>query len=169
MDSLVKKSLAAPVKQLTCCMAGAKDNDNWVSRNARNLKGGKGKSAPSRTAQAAPDPALIRSYQADLERERKLREARNAQKNAERAAMRAHFRRKYQLAKNSKDTSQLKAVGGKVALPRELSAMVRPESSSKDEAYSIFGAFQGINLNLGMLTGGAQKQTPANGEQCRVM
>lgn len=70
---------------------------------------------------------------------------------------------------NSKDTNQLKAVGGRVALPRELAAMVRPESSSKDEAYNIFGAFQGINLNLGMLTGNAQKQTPANGEQCRVM
>lgn len=32
---------------------------------------------------------------------RKLREAMNAQKNAERAAMRAHFRRKYQLTKVS--------------------------------------------------------------------
>ncbi|KAJ8354863.1 hypothetical protein SKAU_G00224300 [Synaphobranchus kaupii] len=169
MDSVVKRSLATPIKHLTCCMSAAKDNDNWVSRNTKNLKGGKGKSAPSRTAQATPDPALIRSYHADLQKERKLREARNAQKNAERAAMRAHFRRKYQLSKNPKDANQLKAVGGKVALPRELAAIVRPETSSKNEAYSLFGTFQGINLNLGMLTGNAQKRTPANGEQCKVM
>lgn len=70
MDSLVKKSLAAPIKQLTCCVTGAKDNDNWVSRTSKNLKGGKGQNGLSRTAQAKPDPALIRSYQADLEKER---------------------------------------------------------------------------------------------------
>ncbi|KAG7469418.1 hypothetical protein MATL_G00128650 [Megalops atlanticus] len=171
MDSVVKKTLAAPIKQLTCCVSGAKDKDSWVSRSTSNVKAGKGKSAPSRTKQAAPDPALVRSYLADLEKERKLREARNARKNAERAAMRAHYRRKYQLSKNSKDVKQLKAVRGKVSLPRELAAMVRPEAPAKDEGYNIFNAFQGLSLNLGVLTGSTQSQTPtpANGEQCRVM
>ncbi|KAG9334318.1 hypothetical protein JZ751_008300 [Albula glossodonta] len=99
MDSVVKKSLAAPIKQFTCCVSAAKDSDSW----------------------------------------------------------------------SSQDANQLKAVGGKVALPRELAAMVRPEASSKDEGYSIFSTFQGFNLNLGMLTGSPKTQTPTDTEQCRVM
>ncbi|KAJ8392794.1 hypothetical protein AAFF_G00069980 [Aldrovandia affinis] len=186
MDSVVKKSLAAPIRQFTCCVSRAKDSDGWASRNTKNLKGGKGKSAPSKPTKAASDPPLVRSYLADLEKERqadlcsfaallfshvcgKRRAGRNAQKNAERAAMRAHYRRKHQLSKSCKDANHLKAVAGKVVLPRELAAMVRPEPSSKDEGYSIFDTFQGLNLNLGMLTGNTQSKTPANAEQCRVM
>uniref|UniRef100_A0A7N8XGJ8 Uncharacterized protein n=1 Tax=Mastacembelus armatus TaxID=205130 RepID=A0A7N8XGJ8_9TELE len=85
MSCVVKKSLRTPVRKLTSCVSGVKERSSL------------GKTPPLRTA-PPKDPSVIRSYQADLEKERKLREVMNAQKNAERAAMRAHFRRKYQLS-----------------------------------------------------------------------
>uniref|UniRef100_A0A8C6NR88 Uncharacterized protein n=1 Tax=Nothobranchius furzeri TaxID=105023 RepID=A0A8C6NR88_NOTFU len=90
MESLVrfKKSLRMPIRKLASCVTEAKERRGGnVSRKTPSLRGAKPK-----------DPSVLRSYQADLEKERKVREATNAEKNAQRAAMRAHFRRKYQLA-----------------------------------------------------------------------
>ncbi|KPP79239.1 complexin-3-like [Scleropages formosus] len=186
MDSVVKKTLTAPIKQFTGCISGGKESEGWTKRGGKMKKGSKGKSAPSRTKQAGLDANQMRAYQADLEKERqvdelffrcrlKLREARNAQKNAERAAMRAHYRSKYRLPKNTKDASHLKTAGGKAALPRELAAMVRPKAQAKDEGNNLFSAFQGLSLNLGMMSGNAQTATATptpsapGGEQCRLM
>ncbi|XP_018593078.1 complexin-3 [Scleropages formosus] len=175
MDSVVKKTLTAPIKQFTGCISGGKESEGWTKRGGKMKKGSKGKSAPSRTKQAGLDANQMRAYQADLEKERQLREARNAQKNAERAAMRAHYRSKYCLPKNTKDASHLKTAGGKAALPRELAAMVRPKAQAKDEGNNLFSAFQGLSLNLGMMSGNAQTATATptpsapGGEQCRLM
>ncbi|XP_073702972.1 cytochrome P450 11C1 [Garra rufa] len=155
MESVVKKSLLAPIKTLKLCVSGEKQRGS-------KRHGSKGKTC-------TPDPRLLRSYQADLERERKLREEMNAQKNAERAAMRAHFRRKYQLNKNAKDAEQLRAAGGKVCLPRDLAKMVGPEAPAKDDSFSLLSAFQ--SLSAGIFTG-KQSKTPtsrAKTEPCRVI
>ncbi|XP_051575648.1 cytochrome P450 11B, mitochondrial [Myxocyprinus asiaticus] len=159
METAVMKSLLAPVKTLKHCVTGGKKESSWTKR------GSKGKTCAPRINHAQ-DPNLLRSYQADLERERKLREAMNAQKNAERAAMRAHFRRKYQLTKNVKDTEQLRVVRGKVALPRELAQMVRPEAPAKDDSFSLLSAFQSL-----VFTGTKRTETPtaANTEPCKVI
>ncbi|KAI4896888.1 hypothetical protein NFI96_031587 [Prochilodus magdalenae] len=122
MEAVVQKSLVAPLKKLTSCVTGAAENDVWTKH--RTKQGSKSRSSHTR------DSALLRAYQADLDRERKLREAMNARKNAERASMRAHFRRKYQLSQNAKDSSHLQAVGGKVVLPRELAKMQIPHTGS---------------------------------------
>uniref|UniRef100_A0A671MW95 Complexin-3-like n=1 Tax=Sinocyclocheilus anshuiensis TaxID=1608454 RepID=A0A671MW95_9TELE len=135
MESVLKTSLLAPIKTLKFCVSGEKQ---------RSKRGSKWPGSKGRTG--APDPHLLRSYQADLERERKLREAMNAQKNAERAAIRAHFRRKYQL-------------------------MVVPEAAAKDDSFGLLSAFQSLSLSAGIFTG-KQSQTPAprtDTEPCRVM
>ncbi|XP_028837681.1 complexin-3-like [Denticeps clupeoides] len=170
MDSMVKKSLAVPIKKLTSCVSEGKDQDSWSLQRGKRARGGKGRSAAPRPGQQT-DPSVIRAYQADLEKERKLREAMNAQKNAERAAMRTHFRRKYQLSKSSTDASRLRAVGGKVALPRDLAAMVRPEAPPSDEGYSLLKAFQGLSFNMGVLSGTKQTKTPtpAPDGECKIM
>ncbi|KAM4600936.1 cytochrome P450 11C1 [Polymixia lowei] len=148
MESAVKKSLRFPIRKLTSCVSGVKEREVLTKhRNKRGRGGGALRSAHTK------DPSVIRSYQADLEKERQLRETMNAQKNAERAAMRAHFRRKYQLSKNSKDTSHLRSVGGKVSLPRELAKMVHPETKTKDDGYNLLSAFQGLSFNMGVVTG----------------
>ncbi|XP_026140908.1 complexin-3-like [Carassius auratus] len=162
MESMLKKSLLAPVKTLKFCVSGEKTNHG--ARRGPKRQGSKGRSCK-------PDPRLLRSYQTELDRERKLREAMNAQKNAERAAMRAHFRRKYQLTKNAKDAEQLRAAGGKVCLPRDLAKMVRGEAPAKDDSFCLRSAFQSLSLSTGIFTG-RPRQTPSSANQtqpCRVM
>ncbi|XP_051721963.1 complexin-3-like [Ctenopharyngodon idella] len=162
MEYVVKKSLLAPIKTLKYCVTGEKKPSGWTKRGSKR-HGSKGRTCA--------DPHLLRSYQADLERERKLREAMNAQKNAERAAMRVHFRRKYQLTKNAKDADHLRAVGRKVSLPRELAKMVRPDGADKDDSFSLLRAFQGLSFSPAIFTGSKPTKTPtaADAEPCRVM
>ncbi|KAK2903714.1 hypothetical protein QQF64_009087 [Cirrhinus molitorella] len=167
MESALKKSLLAPIKTLKFCVSGENQQCGWNKHRAR--RGSKRHGSKGRSC--APDPHLLRSYQADLERERKLREAMNAQKNAERAAMRAHFRRKYQLTKNAKDAEQLRAAGGKVCLPRDLAKMVGPEAPAKDDSFSLISAFQSLGLGAGIFSGkqGKTQTSRPETEPCRVM
>uniref|UniRef100_A0A3B1IFV8 Complexin 3a n=1 Tax=Astyanax mexicanus TaxID=7994 RepID=A0A3B1IFV8_ASTMX len=98
------------------------------------------------------------------------REAKNAQKNAERAAMRAHFRRKYQL---TQDSSHLQAVGSKMVLPHDLAKMVRSDGQAKDESSTLLSAFQNMSFDMGLISGNKQKKTHTSSsdyaEQCKVM
>ncbi|KAM3873204.1 complexin-3 [Diretmus argenteus] len=175
MDSVMKKSLRVPIRKLTSCVSGVKEREVMAKCRSKRSRGGCNRSVKSprlRTAHTK-DPSVICSYQADLEKERQLREAMNAQKNAERAAMRAHFRRKYQLSKSPKDINHLRYVGGKVSLPSELAKMVHPESKTKDDGYNLLSAFQGLSFNTGVVTGSKQRKkptpTPANEDLCKVM
>ncbi|KAM9353475.1 cytochrome P450 11C1 [Symphorus nematophorus] len=168
MESVVrvKKSLRMPIRKLTSCVSRVKEGKLCAKRrNKRGRRGGGrggcnrlGKTPSLQTAQPK-DPSVIRSYQADLEKERQLREAMNAQKNAERAAMRAHFRRKYQLSESLKDTNHLRSVGGKVSLPHELSKIIHPETKSKDSGFNLLSAFEGLSLNTAALTGRNHSKT----------
>lgn len=162
MESVLKKSLLAPVKTLKFCVSGEKTKHG--ARRGSRRQGSKGRSGK-------PDPRPVRSYQTELERERKLREAMNAQKNAERAAMRAHFRRKYQLTKNAKDAEQLRAAVGRVCLPRDLAKVVRGEAPAKDDSFCLRSAFQSLSLSAGIFTG-RPRRTPSSANEtqpCRVM
>ncbi|KAM6995218.1 complexin-3-like [Tautogolabrus adspersus] len=181
MESMgrVKKSMRTPMRKLTSCVSGAKERRLCASHRNKRGRGGGGRcnrlgsrSPPLRNAHYK-DPAVIRSYQTDLEKERRLREEMNAQKNAERAAMRAHFRRKYQLSKDSKDTNHLRSVGGKVSLSHELSKIIHPETKTKDNSFNLLNAFQGLSLGKVSLTGRKHSKTstptPAVGDTCKVM
>ncbi|XP_041798103.1 complexin-3-like [Chelmon rostratus] len=183
MEAVVraKKSLRRPIRRLTSCVSGVKERKLCAKRRNVMGRGGGGRGACNRSGRTPPlraaahpkDPAVIRSYQADLEKERQLREAMNAQKNAERAAMRAHFRRKYQLSESPKDTSHLRSVGGKVSLPHELSKIIHPETKSKDGGFHLLSAFQGLSFGTAALAGRrhskATTSTPARGDVCKVM
>ncbi|KAM7420906.1 hypothetical protein PAMA_015217 [Pampus argenteus] len=176
----VKKSLRTPVRKLTGYVTRVKERTLCAKRRNRRSRGvgGRGgfnrlrKTPPPQTAYAK-DASVIRSYQADLEKERKLREARNAQKNAERATMRAHFRRKYRLSENSNDTNHRRSVGRKVSLPHELSKIIHPETKTKDNSFNLLQAFQGLNFGTATLKGRKYSKaitpSPANGHSCKVM
>ncbi|XP_036930306.1 complexin-3-like [Acanthopagrus latus] len=184
MESVVrvKKSLRTPVRKLTSCVSGVKERRLCAKpRNRRGRGGGgrgrggcnrSGRTPPLRTAHPK-EPSVICSYQADLEKERQLREAMNAQKNAERAAMRSHFRKKYQLSESTKDTNHLRSVGRKVSLPHELSKIIHPESKSKDNSFNLLSAFQGLSFGTAALTGNkhSKTSTPTSGrrDSCQVM
>ncbi|XP_055359152.1 complexin-3-like isoform X2 [Betta splendens] len=105
--------------------------------------------------------------------DQKLREAMNAQKNAERAAVRAHFRRKYQLAENPKDSEHLRSVGGKVSLPRELSQMIYPQARGKDGGFNLLSAFQGLGFGAAAPAGRRPDKpaaaAPSDADSCSVM
>ncbi|XP_048880126.1 complexin-3-like [Brienomyrus brachyistius] len=158
MDSVVKRTLAAPIKHLTSCVSRAEEGGDES----------RARSTPMGSSLGALTPAQMRSYQADLEKERKLRAARNVQRNAERAALRAHYRSKYRLAESQKDMNHFKAAGGKVALPRDLAAMVRPGGPTRHNGYDLSGALRRLIPNVGMRPGSPQTPTPT-AEQCRVM
>ncbi|XP_044063934.1 complexin-3-like [Siniperca chuatsi] len=182
MESVVrvKKSLRTPIRKLTSCVSGVKERKLCAKRRNRRARGGGGRGGCNRLGRTPPrrtahskDPSVIHSYQADLEKERKLREAMNAQKNAERAAMRAHFRRKYQLSENSEDTNHLRSVGGKVSLPHKLLKIIHPETKTKDNGFNLLSSFQGLSFGTEALTGRKHSKTstptPASGASCKVM
>ncbi|XP_054597369.1 complexin-3 [Nothobranchius furzeri] len=177
MESLVrfKKSLRMPIRKLASCVTEAKERRLRAKRRAKRGRGQRGgnvsRKTPSLRGAKPKDPSVLRSYQADLEKERKVREATNAEKNAQRAAMRAHFRRKYQLAESSDDTNHLRSFGGKVSLPRELSKIVHPEAKTKDDGFNLLSAFQGLGISTAALRGRKPSRTPTltTGDSCRVM
>lgn len=61
MESVLKKSLLAPVKTLKFCVSGEKTKHG--ARRGSRRQGSKGRSGK-------PDPRPLRSYQTELERER---------------------------------------------------------------------------------------------------
>ncbi|XP_055084186.1 complexin-3-like [Periophthalmus magnuspinnatus] len=161
MESVVKvkKCFQKPMRKLTSCVLRQEEKRLCSGHRATRGRG-------SGTRRRRKDPLRQtppRSYQADLDKERKLREAMNAQKNAERAAMRAHFRRKYQLSEDPQDRYHLRSVGGKVALPRELSKIICPEAQTKDERFDLLSAFQGLSLSPVIGASGP------SADGCRVM
>uniref|UniRef100_A0A8D3AWV9 steroid 11beta-monooxygenase n=1 Tax=Scophthalmus maximus TaxID=52904 RepID=A0A8D3AWV9_SCOMX len=87
--------------------------------------------------------------------------------------MRGHFRRKYQLSENPKDSNHLRSAGGKVSLPRKLSKLIHPQTKSKDDGFNLLSAFQGLSFNTALVTGRKHSKTtapaPASGDSCRVI
>ncbi|XP_051949375.1 uncharacterized protein si:ch211-81a5.8 [Xyrauchen texanus] len=141
MNSVVKKSLDAPLRQLTGCVTGVKDGFSRKSKTARR------KSAPCCYSQTAHDSSWIRAYQAELQKERKLRQVKFAQKNAEKAAMRVNYRSAHRYTKKP---------------------VQRKSKTATKNDDSFFGAFQGLSLSMS----GAQSSMPSSlpsADQCKVM
>ncbi|KAM9309996.1 uncharacterized protein KZ484_025932 [Pholidichthys leucotaenia] len=168
MESTVKlkNSLRTPIRKLTSCVSGVKEKRLCDKRRIKRRRAGGGgnrmglgKTPPPQTAYTK-DSLVIRWYQADLEKQRQLREAMNTQKKAERAAMRAHFRKKYQLPENRKDLKHLKSVGDKVSLPHDLSKIIHPETKTKDDGFNLLSAFQGLSFSTAVFTGRKHSKTP---------
>uniref|UniRef100_A0A8D2QJ31 Complexin 3 n=1 Tax=Zonotrichia albicollis TaxID=44394 RepID=A0A8D2QJ31_ZONAL len=67
------------------------------------------------------------------------RDAQFAQRKAERATVRSHFRDKYRLPKNETDDNQIQLVGGDVELPKELAKMIEQDNEEEEEKNSVIG------------------------------
>ncbi|XP_067281366.1 complexin-3 [Pseudorasbora parva] len=143
MDAVVKKSLGGPLRQLTSCVTGNKDGFSRKGKSVRR------KSAPCCYGQTGHDSSWLRTYQAELHRERKLRQVKFAQKNAERAAMKTHHRSPHRFTKAPVQRANLKS-----------------KNATKNDN-SLFGAFQGLSLSLS----GAQNSitTSSSADPCKVM
>ncbi|XP_037641100.1 complexin-3-like [Sebastes umbrosus] len=178
----VKKSLRTPIRKLTRWVSRVKErrlsakHRNRRSRRRRGGgRGGRGGCSklgrtPLHRTSHPKEPSITCVYQADLEKERKLREATNAQKNAGRATMRDHFRRKYQLSESPKDTNHLRTAGRKVSLPRELSKIIHPKTKTKDDGFDLLSAFQGLSFGTTALTGRKHSKTSTpTPPTCKVM
>ncbi|KAF7686295.1 hypothetical protein HF521_015657 [Silurus meridionalis] len=136
MDAIVKKSLAS-------CVSGWKDGFGEKEKAVRR------KSAPCCHSHITYDSSWIRAYQAELHRERKLRQGVLAQKKAERTVLKAHFRNPQHYSKTPQDRKHFKT----------------KSSQKKDD--SLFGAFQGLSLDMDSVR--SFKPTAPSAEQCKVM
>ncbi|XP_011492113.1 complexin-3 [Oryzias latipes] len=112
-------------------------------------------------------------YQQQLEEEKQEREACFAQKKAERATVRTHFREKYKLPKNELDETQIQQAGDDVNLPTELAKMIAEDNQEETHKQSVLGQLSNIqNVDIDQLKDKAQatledlkKQT----ENCSLM
>ncbi|XP_004374875.1 complexin-3 [Trichechus manatus latirostris] len=99
------------------------------------------------------------------------RDAQFAQRKAERATLRSHFRDKYRLPKNETDESQIQMAGGDVELPRELAKMI--EEDTEEEKASVLGQLGSLpGLDLGSLKDKAQTtlgDLKQSAEKCYIM
>ncbi|XP_048085878.1 uncharacterized protein si:ch211-81a5.8 [Alosa alosa] len=155
MDSKMKKSLGAPLRHFTTYVTHVKDSH----RSRRRSLTGRRKSAPCLSH--TTHDSWIQAYQSDLIRERNLRKTEVAQKNAQRAARRTCFQNHRPMSMDSKRLSSTH----KTNFTRDFNGMVRSNVPGRSE--DMFGAFQGLSLNMGSVP--TSMATPPNAEQCKVM
>ncbi|KAK7913524.1 hypothetical protein WMY93_013735 [Mugilogobius chulae] len=148
-----------------------------VGGQLKNLTGGltEEKTEAEKTDAAAHGmtPEEFEQYQQQLEEEKKEREAHFAQKKAERATVRTHFREKYKLPKNENDETQIQQAGDDIELPQELAKMIAEDNQEETHKQSVLGQLSNIqNVDIDQLKDKAQatledlkKQT----ENCSLM
>ncbi|XP_060116381.1 complexin-3 [Heteronotia binoei] len=112
-------------------------------------------------------------YQKQLVEEKMERDAQFAQRKAERATLRSHFRDKYRLPKNETDDNQIQQVGGDVELPKELAKMIEQDNEEEEERDSVIGQLTNIQtLDLDSLKDKAQAtfdDLKQSAEKCVLM
>ncbi|XP_052387379.1 complexin-3-like [Carassius gibelio] len=112
-------------------------------------------------------------YQQQLEEEKQERDASFAQKKAERATVRSHFRDKYRLPKNELDETQIQAAADDVELPTELAKMIAEDNQEEEQKQSVLGHLTNIqNVDMGHLKDKAQatlEDLKSSAEKCCVM
>ncbi|XP_007537032.1 complexin-3 [Erinaceus europaeus] len=135
---------------------------SMVGSQLKTLTGGLGtddKGTGDKTAAEAQGMSReeYEEYQKQLAEEQMEREAHLAQRKAERATLRTHFRDKYRLPKNRIDEGQIQVVGGAVALPWELAKMIEEDTEEEEEKASVLGHLPSLpSLALGSLKDRAQ-------------
>ncbi|XP_072551748.1 complexin-3b [Salminus brasiliensis] len=112
-------------------------------------------------------------YQQQLEEEKQERDANFAQKKAERATVRSHFRDKYRLPKNELDETQIQAAGQDVELPTELAKMIAEDNQEEEHKQSVLGQLSSIqNVDIDHLKDKAQatlEELKNSAEKCSLM
>ncbi|MBN3289583.1 CPLX3 protein, partial [Polypterus senegalus] len=101
------------------------------------------------------------------------RDANFAQKKAERATVRTHFREKYRLPKNELDESQIQLAADDVELPKELAKMIQEDNEEEEEKDSVIAQLSNIqNLDLDSIKDKAQatlEDLKQSAEKCSIM
>ncbi|XP_068173346.1 complexin-3b [Antennarius striatus] len=148
-----------------------------VGGQLKNLTGGLTEEKPEAEKTEAAAQGMTQEefeqYQQQLEEEKQEREASFAQKKAERATVRSHFREKYRLPKNETDETQIQQAGEDVVLPTELAKMIAEDNQEETHKQSVLGQLSNIqNVDIDQLKDKAQatledlkKQT----ENCSLM
>ncbi|NWR48034.1 CPLX3 protein, partial [Regulus satrapa] len=139
---------------------------SMVGGQLKNLTGGLGGEEKS---EGEKSPAEAQG----MTREEMERDAQFAQRKAERATVRSHFRDKYRLPKNETDDNQIQLVGGDVELPKELAKMIEQDNEEEEEKNSVIGQLSNIqNLDLDSLKDKASatlEDLKQSAEKCSVM
>ncbi|XP_042327037.1 complexin-3 [Sceloporus undulatus] len=157
MAFMVKSMVGGQLKNLTGGLGGEE-------------KGGEEKSPAEAQGMTREE---YEEYQKQLVEEKMERDAQFAQRKAERATLRTHFRDKYRLPKNETDDNQIQVVGGDVELPKELAKMIEQDNEEEEEKDSVIGQLTNIqNLDIDSLKGKAQAtldDLKQSAEKCTVM
>ncbi|MBN3296196.1 complexin-3a [Amia ocellicauda] len=152
---------------------------SMVGGQLKNLTGGLGggeekpEGEKSEAAAAGMTREEFEEYQRQLVEEKMERDASFAQKKAERATVRTHFREKYRLPKNELDDTQIQLAGDDVELPKELAKMIEEDNEEEEEKDSVIGHLANIqNMDLDQLKGKAQatlEELKQTAEKCSIM
>ncbi|XP_036391595.1 complexin-3a [Megalops cyprinoides] len=150
---------------------------HMVGGQLKNLTGGLGeeKSEGEKSEAAAQGMTQeeFEQYQQQLVEEKMERDASFAQKKAERATVRTHFREKYRLPKNELDETQIQQAGSDVELPTELAKMIAEDNQEEEKKQSVIGQLTNIqNVDLDQLKDKAQstlEDLKQSAEKCTIM
>ncbi|KAG1971242.1 complexin-3b [Pimephales promelas] len=148
-----------------------------VGGQLKNLTGGLTEEKPegekSEAAAKGMTQEEFEEYQQQLEEEKQERDSNFAQKKAERATIRTHFRDKYRLPKNELDETQIQAARDDVELPTELAKMIAEDNQEEEQKQSVLGQLTNIqNVDMSHLKGKAQatlEDLKNSAEKCCVM
>ncbi|XP_054850327.1 complexin-3-like [Eublepharis macularius] len=148
MGSAVKLACGAPAKQLLCCISAdfPRDKDSSVPR------------FPSKDRGQQQHQRVVIS-----QKHTSKRDAVFVQRKAERAAMRAELREKYQLPKSRIDKKQMRAAKGN----KNLLAIVKSKDTS--DTSSFFPSFSGLDFSSFRMTAQNAMQSLPRPVQCPVM
>ncbi|KAK2838508.1 hypothetical protein Q7C36_013322 [Tachysurus vachellii] len=112
-------------------------------------------------------------YQQQLAEEKVEREANFAQKKAERATVRSHFREKYRLPKSELDETQIQGASKDVELPSELAKMIAEDNQEEEHKESFLGQLKSLqDVDMDQLKDKAQAtfvDLKETAEKCEVM
>ncbi|XP_051545899.1 complexin-3-like [Myxocyprinus asiaticus] len=137
------------------------------------LKDEKPEEEKSDAATKGMTPEELEEYQQQLAEEKMERDASVAQKKAERATVRSHFRDKYRLPKSELDDTQIQAAGDDVELPTELAKMIAEDNQEEEHKQSVLGQLTNIqNVDIDQLKEKAQntiEDLKQSAEKCDVM
>ncbi|XP_015275124.1 PREDICTED: complexin-3-like [Gekko japonicus] len=151
MESAAKLACGAPARQLLCCISADFPRD--------------------KESRAPPCPSQDRGPQRPQwmisPKQKNKRDTAFAQRKAERAAMRAQLREKYQLPKSRTDKKQMEAAGGKLTFPQDLLAIVKSKATS--DAGSLFPSFSDLDFGSFQMTARNAMRSLQHPVQCPVM
>ncbi|XP_051579865.1 complexin-3-like [Myxocyprinus asiaticus] len=148
-----------------------------VGGQLKNLTGGlteeKSDGDKSDSATKGMTQEEFEQYQQQLEEEKEERDTSFAQRKAERATVRSHFRDKYRLPKNEVDETQIQAARDDVELPTELAKMIAEDNQEEEHKQSVLGQLTNIqNVDMNHLKGKAQatlEDLKNSADKCSLM